>query len=153
MRVRLSFESCILVSPYLMKSIYHKPTQRTSMIAEADVRDAGQAGLNRSMVLLNSKYTIRNAKEVSDFLSDNKYLLPLLIEAHDKVRDYFPTEILFLEVATDPDEVGEKELVIYICTGQKPKAAIEKLDMLDESWWLDASTVSESKLLIQVEYE
>jgi hypothetical protein len=69
------------------------------------------------------------------------------------IRDYFPTEILFLEVATDPDEVGEKELVVYICTSQKPKEAIEKLDRLDENWWLDASTISESKLLIQVEYE
>ncbi len=137
----------------MMKPIYHKPSQRISMIAEADVRDAGQAGLNQSMVLLNSKYTLRNAKEVSDFLSDNKYLLPLLIEAHDRIRDYFPTEILFLEVATDPDEVGEKELVIYICTSQKPKEAVEKLDRLDENWWLDASTISESKLLIQVEYE
>jgi hypothetical protein len=69
------------------------------------------------------------------------------------IRDYFPTETLFLEVMTDPDEVGEKELVIYICTGLKPEEAIEKLDRLDENWWLDASTISESKLLIQVEYE
>lgn len=123
------------------------------MIAEADVKAGGQAELNRGFMLINSKYTLRNKKDVFDFISNNQQLLPLLKEAHDRIRDYFPLETLFLEVMIDPDEVGEKELVIYIHTDQKPYEAIENLDRLDECWWLDASTISELKLLIQVEYE
>ncbi len=138
---------------YLMKPIYSRPSQVMSMIAEADVGTAGQEESNSSIVLLSSKYALRNVKEISDFLSNNKHILPLLIESHYNIRDYFPTETLSLEVMTDPDEVGEKELVVYICTGLKPSDAIEKLDRLDESWWLDASAISEPKLLIQVEYE
>lgn len=123
------------------------------MITGVDAGDRGDTKLNHDMVFLNNKYNLKTAKEVYDFIGNNLHLLPLMIEAHHQIRNVFPSEILFLEVVTDPDEIGEKHLVIYICTDLSPRDAIDKLDQLDENWWLDASIASDSKLLIQVEYE
>jgi len=55
------------------------------------------------------------------------------MEAYSRIRNFFPSEILFLEVATDPDEIGDKQLVIYICTDLSPQEAIDKLDQLDDN--------------------
>ena len=123
------------------------------MITEVDVGDRGDTKLNHEMVLLNNKYTLKTAADVYDFIGYNPYLLPLLMEAYHRIRNCFPSEILFLEVVTDPDEIGDKQLVIYICTDLSPRDAIDKLDQLDDNWWLNASDASDSKLLIQVVYE
>jgi len=123
------------------------------MITEVDVGDRGDTKLNHDMILLNNKYTLKTVKDVYDFVGNNLHLLPLLMEAYHRIRNFFPSEILFLEVVTDPDEIGEKQLVIYICTDLSPRDAIDKLDQLDDNWWLNASDASDSKLLIQVEYE
>jgi len=123
------------------------------MITEVDVGDRGDTKLNHDMVFLNNKYTLKTAADVYDFVGSNPHLLPLLMEAYHRIRNYFPSEILFLEVVTDPDEIGEKQLVIYICTDLSPRDAIDKLDLLDDNWWLNVPDASDSKLLIQVEYE
>ena len=123
------------------------------MISEAESIDSGAYEPNQIMVQLSSKYTLNRAKEVIDYVCKNKQLLPLLLEAHDKIKNYFPSETLFLEMVADPDETYEKELIIYISTTLEPKDAIERLDLFDESWWLEASAASDSKLLVQVEYE
>jgi hypothetical protein len=136
-----------------MKSIYFMPTKRNLMITEVDVGDRGDTKLSHNMVLLNNKYTLKTAADVYDFIGNNPYLLPLLMEAYHRIRNYFPSEILFLEVVTDPDEIGDKQLVIYICTDLSPQDAIDKLDQLDDNWWLNAFDASDLKLLIQVVYE
>jgi len=119
------------------------------MITEVDVGDRADTKLNHDMVLLNNKYTLKTVRDVYDFIGNNPYLLPLLMEAYSRIRNFFPSEILFLEVATDPDEIGDKQLVIYICTDLSPQEAIDKLNQLDDNWWLNASDASDSKLLIQ----
>ncbi|MDQ1261953.1 MAG: hypothetical protein QG575_1134 [Euryarchaeota archaeon] len=144
----------MLLISFPKKSIYSKPdVGGNQMITEVDVGDRGDAKLSHDMVFLNNKYTLKTAADVYDFIGNNPYLLPLLMEAYHRIRNYFPSEILFLEVVTDPDEIGDKQLVIYICTDLSPRDAIDKLDQLDDNWWLNASDASDSKLLIQVEYE
>lgn len=123
------------------------------MITEADVGDRGDTMRNHDMLLLNNKYTLKTAADVYDFVGSNPHLLPLLMEAYSRIRNYFPSEILLLEVVTDPEEIGYKQLVVYICTDLSPQDAIDKLDQLDDNWWLNVSDASDSKLLIQVEYE
>jgi hypothetical protein len=136
-----------------IKSIYSKQAFGKQMITEVDVGDRGDTKLNHDMVLLNNKYTLKTAADVYDFVGSNPHLLPWLMETYHQIRNYFPSEILFLEVVTDPDEIGDKQLVIYICTDLSPQEAIDKLDQLDDNWWLNVSDASDSKLLIQVEYE
>ena len=109
--------------------------------------------LHRELTLLNRIYTFRKPSEVSDFLSDNVYLVPLLVEAYGKIREYFPSAKLILEVVADPEADKEKELVIFICTNLPPDEALDRLELLDRNWWLDASLDSGEKLCIHVEFE
>jgi hypothetical protein len=123
------------------------------MITEADVGERGECKLIQDMVLLNSKYTLKTAKDVYDLVGSNPHLLTLLMEAYDQIRYYFPREILLLDAVADPDETVDKQLIIYICTDLSPQDAIDKLDQLDENWLLNAIDASGCKMLIQVEYE
>jgi len=109
--------------------------------------------LHRELTLLNRIYTFRKPSEVSDFLSDNVYLVPLLVEAYGKIREYFPSAKLILEVVADPEADKEKELVIFICTNLPPDEALDRLELLDRNWWLDASLDSSEKLCIHVEFK
>ena len=109
--------------------------------------------LHRELTLLNRIYTFRKPSEVSDFLSDNVYLVPLLVEAYGKIREYFPSAKLILEVVADPEADKEKELVIFICTNLPPDEALDRLELLDRNWWLDASLDSIEKLCIHVEFK
>jgi len=109
--------------------------------------------LHRELTLLNRIYTFRKPPEVSDFLSDNVYLVPLLVEAYGKIREYFPSAKLILEVVADPEADKEKELVIFIRTNLPPDEALDRLELLDRNWWLDASLDSDEKLCIHVEFE
>ena len=109
--------------------------------------------LHRELTLLNRIYTFRKPPEVSDFLSDNVYLVPLLVEAYGKIREYFPSAKLILEVVADPEADKEKELVIFIRTNLPPDEALDRLELLDRNWWLDASLDSGEKLCIHVEFE
>lgn len=123
------------------------------MITEADITEMGNSKLIQDMLLLNSKYTLKTAKDVYDFMASNPHFLTLLMEAYGRIRYYFPSEILLLDAVTDPDEIENKQLVIYICTDLSPQDAIDKLDQLDDNWLLNATDLSGCKLLIQVEYE
>lgn len=99
---------------------------------------------------LRSKYTIRSPK-VLDFLKERETLASFLIEdAYSKIREYFPTEELVLDVLTDP-ETNEKILIAFIRTDLSPEDALSKLEKLDEDWWLSAASRVE-KLCIHLEF-
>ncbi len=108
--------------------------------------------LRREVTSLNRIYTFRNPAEIYEFLSDNVYLIPQVVEAHKKIKEYFPSSDLVLEVVTDPEAPDEKELVIFIHTNLTPDEALDRLEMFDRNWWLDASLDTEGKLCIHVEY-
>lgn len=109
--------------------------------------------LRRELTLLKRIYTFRKPSEISEFLGDNVYLIPQVVEAHEKIIEYFPTADLVLEVVADPEAPDEKELVIFIHTNLTPDEALDRLEMFDRNWWLDASLDTGGKLCIHVEYE
>jgi len=99
---------------------------------------------------LGLKYNIRTP-EVLDFLKEHETLASFLIEdAYNKIREYFPTEELVLDILTDP-ETNEKILVVFIRTDLNPEQALSKLEKLDEDWWLSAASRAE-KLCIHIEF-
>lgn len=112
----------------------------------------GLENLRRELTHLSKIYTFRNPPEVSEFLSSNIFLIPLIEEAYRKIREYFPQTELILEVLYDP-EADNKELVIFIHTNLPPDEALNKLEQLDKNWWLDASLEAEGRLCIHMEFE
>jgi len=66
---------------------------------------------------LEKLYTYRRPMEVKGFIKAYPFLVPLLVEAHDKIGEYFgPQSEVVLEVVTDPEADDERELFAF--TGQ-----------------------------------
>ena len=102
---------------------------------------------------LEKLYTYRRPNEVKGYIKAYPFLVPLLVEAHDKIREYFePQSEVVLEVVTDPEADDERELFAFIQTNCTPEEALDRLNRLDQEWWLDASLRSEEKLCIHTEF-
>jgi hypothetical protein len=110
--------------------------------------------LHRELTSLSRLYNIRRESEVFEILEDKPSLIPLVVEAHKRIRDYFGSSTeLVLEVVTDPEATEDYELVIFVRTNLSPDDTFSKLEQLDEEWWLDASSDMSEKLCIHVEFE
>src|SRR5215469_13388283 len=81
-------------------------------------------------------YIFRDANEVTGFLEENPFLIPLLVEAYAHIKEYFPDSDVCLEVAHDPELIGQKQLITFIVVGPNVENASQTLDHLDENWWL-----------------
>lgn len=101
---------------------------------------------------LDKIYIYRKKEEVLNYLGTNNYFENLLIEAFTKIEDFFPQSKLFLEVVCDPEEENSEHLVLFIKTSLTPVEAINRLNQLDEQWWIDASSKTECTLSINLEF-
>lgn len=101
--------------------------------------------------LLQRFYSLREPVEVTDFLSNNSFLFPILIQAHTRAKKRFSSSKLFLGVVTDP-ELEDTRMMISISTDLAPDKTLLKLEQLDEEWWLAASGRAKGKLTITVEF-
>ena len=97
-------------------------------------------------------YTLRDANEVTRFLEENSFLIPLLQEARTHIKRYFPYSDVVLEVVTDPEIMDERDLVAFIVVDQRVENPGETLDRLDEEWWLDASERAQGQFHITLEF-
>lgn len=97
-------------------------------------------------------FEFRDEQKVRSFLSQNQYLISLIMEGKERIRDEFGTSArLILEVVTDPDSEHEEELFVQIRTALSIEQASEALKRLDERWWLKASLLARCKLNFDVE--
>lgn len=82
-------------------------------------------------------YALRDERAVREFLDAHPHLIPFLIEAYSRIRRYFGTDATAtLEVIQDPEADGET-LFAYIRTPLPVDAAMDRLDRLDDEWFLD----------------
>ncbi|HID61453.1 MAG TPA: hypothetical protein EYP49_01715 [Anaerolineae bacterium] len=103
--------------------------------------------------LLERLYTFRRRVEVLGFLEKYPFLAPLLLEAYDRIRIYFPDSPLFLEVVTEPEANDDYQLVVSVAIVLDPDEALESLEQFDEDWWLDALDRAQGMLCIDVEFQ
>lgn len=116
-------------------------------------QEAGAAVILRIWSVVEPRYDFRRPPEVSSFLQAHPFLLPLLVEAHEKVTEYFePSTKPILEAITDPEAEDSQELFVLIPTHDTPEEALSRLDRLDQEWWLDVLPQARGKMTIDVEY-
>lgn len=97
-------------------------------------------------------YRVIEPDKVAGFLGKNAFLKELIIEAVPNVTAIFQNPHLFLQVVTDREDPADTRLVISIDPTEVPKEAFEKLNLLRQNWWFDASDFSEDKLEIVFRY-
>jgi hypothetical protein len=102
--------------------------------------------LNSAMSIFNIMYDLRGGSEISEFLKDNAFLIPLVSEAYEKLQKHFPYSTFFMSVDQDT-------LVISVGTTLSPEEANENLNRFDEEWWLNVCVNSQAKLCIMVEFQ
>ncbi len=102
---------------------------------------------------LGEKIEFGNRVEVTAFLLKNDFLIHIINEAVEKIREIFKTEKLKLVVETDPEmPIDSKVLSLKIFTELDPIRAINSLDKLNKEWWLEIKPMTKQKLIIEEEY-
>ncbi|WP_250125351.1 hypothetical protein [Chroococcidiopsis sp. CCMEE 29] len=101
---------------------------------------------------LEQFYTFRGRNEVLQFLDRHPFLVPVLLEAPEKIRHYFPDSQLFLEVERDPEIIDYVKLVLSILMKLDPNEAVARLNQLDWNWGLHNSYEVRSKFFTTLEY-
>lgn len=98
-------------------------------------------------------YILRERSDVLKFLDNHPFLVPVLLQAPEKISDYFPGDPIFLEVVIDPELISPDDdtMFIIIASNIDPDESLDRLWQLDENWWLKASRLSQNKLEINVE--
>ena len=96
---------------------------------------------------IKSLYAVENPVESFKIIIEQEAIALMILEAHSKIRELFPTERLGLEVKTDPEIANWRSLWIPIYTKLEVEEAFEKLKILDRTWWLDASLVIPNNIL------
>ena len=103
---------------------------------------------------IRSLYTVEEPLEAFKLIIDQEVMISLILEAHSKIRELFPTEKLGLEVKTDPEIANWRSLWITIYTKLEVDEAFAKLNILDDTWWLEAKIADpKNDLHISLEWE
>lgn len=104
------------------------------------------------MQVLESLYMFGVQSEVQRYLESAPFLVPLLLDTYFVIRRYFPYSPMFLELVTDPEVIGDTELVIAIAPRCSPDEAVNRYLQLIETWWVDAMERVDGKLSIFLKY-
>src|SRR4028119_1720219 len=71
---------------------------------------------------IKSLYAVENPLETFQIIMEQEAIAPLILEAHSKIRELFPTERLGLEVKTDPEIANWRSLWITIYTKREVRS-------------------------------
>jgi len=103
--------------------------------------------------VLEQLYIFRRRTEVLGLLNRNPFLAPLLLEASEKAKHFFPGSQLSLEVVSDFETDDSSQLLASITTHLPVDTALDKLNEFDANWWLETAGLANGKLCIDVEFE
>ena len=131
------------------------PEAKTEIKSEAKPEAKSQelAELILAFEKINSLYWIEEPAETLKLLLGHEAILPLVIEAYDKIRELFAEAKLALKVERDPEIPGWRSLWITIYPQLDSDEAFKKLKTLDYNWWLDAGYAVGNKLNIDLGWE
>jgi hypothetical protein len=101
---------------------------------------------------LSKQYQFKDVS-VEEFLRENGHLTELLLEAREKIREYFGEDVpAALDIVKERDAKNSGRLFVLILTTLPPAEALSRLDELDQGWWIEALSASRSKVTIDIDY-
>lgn len=105
--------------------------------------------IETSIEMLERVYTFQGYMNITTYLKNNYFLIPILFEALGEIENYFPNAKNILEVVRDSDSNQEK---LFLKIMSSAHNSLELLDELDENWWLDTLPRTKLKMNIDLEY-
>ncbi len=107
----------------------------------------------RQLGLLQQWYIFRGERtEILRFFEKYPFLVSLLVEAYLNIKEFFPYSLVYLTIATDPEEFGIDRLIAFIATNLDPDGALDALSAFDKKWWLNSLKRAQGKLCITLEF-
>ena len=85
--------------------------------------------------LLDQNYDFTDRSGVEDYLSQHSALIPLLEEAFQPIKGYFPAAVLSLRVGQILEGIGENRLFITIHTKGEEYQVQRTYNRLKSEWW------------------
>lgn len=108
---------------------------------------------DRQIRRLRERYEFRENATVEDYLEKNPSLRGLLARAHNKIREYFGSDVhAVLEMVKGFEADDDERLFVFIQTELSSDEALDRLDELYDRWWLGTLSGVQPKLNIDVEY-
>ena len=101
---------------------------------------------------LKTLYLFRDEPTVTSFLEKHSSLTPLLLEAHEKIEEYFGPSNIIPDVSIDPDDPEYVMLWARIQTTLEAADAVRQLTKFDEEWWLDMSISALELMNVNLEF-
>ena len=95
---------------------------------------------------LEHLYIFTQSDEIRDYILSNEFLIPLLLEAFEKIYEIFGEVPLYLELHRDPE--GWDELFIVIKTSGTPEQLIALENKLIDEWFIHILDDTKGKLNI-----
>ena len=86
------------------------------------------------------------------FLNQNPSLVPVLLEAPEKIHHYFPNSQLSLESSSDTEIIDWVQLILFIRVSLDSKEAMDRLYHLDQDWWLNTPEQAREQICILLAY-
>lgn len=99
-----------------------------------------------------SGFEVPDQEEVFNFLMEHDYLVSLLREAPSAIHEHFPRASLSLELVVDSETPRHEVLGLYISVSGDDQGAFDKLEALDQAWWLDSMGRARGSLFINLQY-
>jgi len=110
---------------------------RLEPVQRREITSSVLVGQGEKLSQIKRIYSFRDEAETARFLRIHPALIDLLLEAPPHVERYFgPNPQVVLEVVADPEASDSEELFANICTSLPVEEALERLDQLDEGWFL-----------------
>jgi hypothetical protein len=130
------------ISSYIDSSVGSKKylSSLTELKQKTRTRNLQKQRTHRNYQLLSRLgriYNLSSSSKLLRFFDENRALIPVVIEAHEELKKRFPSEEFTLEVVSDPEADGCDELFAYILTSLPVEDALQRLNDLDEEWFLN----------------
>ncbi|MBP0017549.1 MAG: hypothetical protein J7647_08325 [Cyanobacteria bacterium SBLK] len=114
-----------------------------------------QPNLSTRIDELEAFYQFEQKNEVLEFLKENREIISILSEGHDRIRNYFPNNDLILEYHVDPEIPDYQQLFLKIVTEGKSDEEIDRSleieKQLSYDWYLNLSAKVREIFCVSVE--
>lgn len=98
-------------------------------------------------------YELINIEQIINFINKYRFSIDFLIDAAEQFRNEFGNETkITLRYLSDPSLFNDEGLVACIYTSLSVKQALDKVDKLDEIWFLQNRHISQGRFIFDVEW-
>jgi len=137
-------EAIACATDALSRFIFHLPEVHSN-IMQTTAADAASS--------IEGLYSLKGKTAVARVLDEHSFLIPLLMEARERLDAHFPNSEVSLEVITDPETEGDYQLLAAVSTSLTAEDAYRRLKEFDRAWWLDELGRSQSLLCISIDVQ